>query len=66
MVRSIAKPLRRFRGTGFWDIKPNIPPSLPILPTQSDNELLSHVTLITAVDNEILKVPETTIDSMEP
>jgi hypothetical protein len=65
MVRSIAKPLRRFRGTGFWNIKPNIPPSLPILPTQSDNELLSHVTLITAVDNEILKVPETTINNKQ-
>jgi len=68
MVRSMKKPSGRFRnGGGFWHIKPYPPPSLPILPTRGDdnNKLLSHVTLITAVNSDSLKVSETTINNKQ-
>jgi len=68
MVRSMKKPSGRFRnGGGFWNIKPSAPPSLPILPTQGDesNKPLSHVTLITAVNSDSLKVSETTINNKQ-
>jgi hypothetical protein len=68
MVRSMKQPSGKFRnGGGFWNIKPNTPPSLPILPTRGDDgsKPLSHVTLITAVSSDSLKVPETTIDNKQ-
>ncbi len=50
-----AKPLGRVRSGGFW----NLTPSLPTLQTESDEEKFpEHVTMITAVDNDILLVRE--------
>ncbi|HDN26854.1 MAG TPA: caspase family protein [Thioploca sp.] len=68
MVRSMKRPSGRFRnGGGFWHIEPYAPPSFPILPKRGDdsNKPLSHVTLITAVNSDSLKVPETTIDNKQ-
>jgi len=68
MVRSMKRPSGRFRnGGGFWNIKPDAPQSFPILPTRGDDgsKPLSHVTLITAVSSDSLKVPETTIDNKQ-
>jgi len=66
MVRSMKRPSGRFRnGGGFWQSEPFAPPSIPILPTQGDenNKHLSHVTLITAVHTDSLTVAETTINN---
>ncbi|MDM8562989.1 caspase family protein [Candidatus Marithioploca araucensis] len=50
-----AKPLGRVRSGGSW----NLTPSLPTLQTESDEEKFpEHVTMITAVDNDILVVRE--------
>ena len=68
MVRSMKKPSGRLRnGGGFWHIKTDAPPSLPILPTLGDDgtKLLPHVTLITAVNSDSLTVPETTIKNKQ-
>ncbi|RKZ77635.1 MAG: hypothetical protein DRR19_27630 [Candidatus Parabeggiatoa sp. nov. 1] len=65
MVRSTARPSGRFRSGGFWNIKPDAPPSFPTLPTQRDDKLLPHVTLITAVESDSLKVPETKINNQQ-
>jgi hypothetical protein len=52
-----AKPLGRVRSGGFWDLTNALP--LPTLPTASDEERFpEHVTMITAVDNDILLVRE--------
>ncbi|RKZ73517.1 MAG: hypothetical protein DRQ57_14155, partial [Gammaproteobacteria bacterium] len=50
-----AKPLGRVRSGGFW----NLTLPLPTLPTESDEDRFpEHVTMITAVDNDILQVRE--------
>ena len=61
MVRSMEQPTMRFRSAGFWNIKPEIPSPLP---TYADTQQpLPHVTLITAVGHDNLKVPETILDN---
>ncbi len=65
MVRNpVQQPLGQFRSSGFWDIKPDIPPPPPTLPTQGDDDKpLAHVTLITAVQSDSLKVSETILNN---
>lgn len=64
MVRNPVQQLAgQYRSSGFWDIQPDIPPPEPILPTQSDNQPLAHVTLITAVHADSLKVSETILNN---
>jgi hypothetical protein len=64
MVRATLRTSGRFRTGGFWEIQQEEPPPSPVLPTQSDEDRsLAHVTLITAVDSDILKVPETTLNN---
>ena len=62
MVRSLAKPVGKFRSAGSWNIRPNTPPPSITLPTEGDEnkKLPQHITMITAVDSDSLKVPETT------
>jgi len=63
MVRAAIRKSGRFRSTGFWDIPLNKPPAMT-LPTEGDeSKRLSHVTLITAVDDDSLQVPEKTFDN---
>jgi hypothetical protein len=61
MVRSIESTSRRFRSDRFRNVKVRKPSSLP---TRGDDnaELLPHVTLITAVESDEVKVPETILD----
>ncbi|MDM8558527.1 caspase family protein [Candidatus Parabeggiatoa sp. HSG14] len=62
MVRSTERPSGKFRSGGFWNIKLAMPALL--LPTRGDDRKpLPHVTLITAVEHELLKVPETVLDN---
>ncbi len=65
LVRSLAKPIGKYRSAGSWNIQPNTPPPTITLPTQGDekNKLPKNVTLITAVDSDSLQVPETTFDN---
>ena len=64
MVRATAQTSGRFRTGGFWEIQPEEPPPFQVLPTQSDEDKsLAHVTLITAVDSDILQVPETQLNN---
>jgi hypothetical protein len=62
MVRSTERPSGKFRSGPFWNIKQTMPALL--LPTRGDDRKpLPHVTLITAVEHELLKVPETILDN---
>lgn len=62
MVRSLAKPAGKYRSAGSWNIQTNTPPPSITLPTEGDEnqKLPKNVTLITAVDTDSLRVPETT------
>ncbi len=64
MVRSLAKPARKYRSAGSWNIQTNAPPPTITLPTEGDEnkKLPQHITLITAVDTDSLRVPETTFN----
>jgi hypothetical protein len=61
MVRSMDKPTGRFRSAGYWNIQPKMPSPLPTHP--ENQQPLPHVTLITAVAHDSLKVPETILDN---
>jgi hypothetical protein len=63
MVRSITQPLGRFRSAGFWPNQPYAPPPFPTLPKSEETKPLPHVTMITAVHNDRLQVPETILDN---
>jgi len=63
MVRSTTQPLGRFRSAGIWPNQPDAPPAFPTLPKSEETKPHPHVTLITAVHNDSLKVPETILDN---
>jgi hypothetical protein len=62
MVRSLAKPAGKYRSAGSWNIQTSTPPPTITVPTEGDEnkKLPKNITLITAVDTDSLRVPETT------
>jgi len=57
MVRSAVRPVAgQVRTGGKW----NLVPTFPTLPTQGDDQHLEHVTFMTAVHSDSLRVSETT------
>jgi hypothetical protein len=63
MVRSVVRPSGRIRYGGFWQIEsPSLSRSTSSKSDNDDN-ILPNVTLITAVERDSLKVPETIIDN---
>jgi hypothetical protein len=63
MLRSTnRKPTGKFRSGGYRQIQRLAPPAYPVLPKSREGKALPHVTFITAVDNDSLRVSETRLN----
>jgi hypothetical protein len=65
MVRSVERPLGLIRYGGFWPVKSPSLSRSTLSKSDNDDNVLPHVTLITAVEHDSLTVPETSFADNE-